>query len=264
MTADTPARQQISALGWLRISLRGLSLALALPLCIALYLICKPFTAHNPAPRIFLKAAGFLLGLRVSVQGEPRRRAAFLLSNHVSWLDIPALGGLTGTAFVAHDGLAAHSWLRWLCRMNDTVFIARHDRTSIARQVEQVRQALHETGLLTVFAEGTTGPGDKILPFKSSLLSALSPAPQDILVQPIWLDYWPRPSEIAWLDGETGKENFLRIAARARPIGLTVHFLPPLAQDTLTSRKSIASASHGAIVRQMQNTNRQRDQRVAL
>ena len=37
---------------------------------------------------------------------------ALLLANHVSWLDIPALSHTANSAFVGHDGLAGHPFLR--------------------------------------------------------------------------------------------------------------------------------------------------------
>ena len=78
-----------------------------------------------------------IAGLHLRIEGRPHK-GALHLANHVSWLDIPALAHATGTAFVAHDGLAAFPFLKWLCEMNDTVFIARHDRrTGRCRDADQ-------------------------------------------------------------------------------------------------------------------------------
>ncbi|MCX7864227.1 MAG: 1-acyl-sn-glycerol-3-phosphate acyltransferase, partial [Novosphingobium sp.] len=182
------ASAPIPPLGWLRIAWRVAALTLALVFHAACHLGWRVFFRHSPWPRLFLRLVSRIIGLRITRRGEPVGKGAFLIANHVSWLDIPALGGLTGTAFVAQDGLADHPVLHWLCRLNDTVFIARHDRASVARQVEQVRQALRETGALTIFPEGTTHDGRHVHGFKSSLLSALSPMPAGIRVQPVWLD----------------------------------------------------------------------------
>ena len=115
-------------------------------------------------------------------------RGALLLANHVSWLDILALAQTAGSAFVAHDGLAAFPFLKWLCEMNDTVFIARHDRTSVALQVAAGARRDGRARALTLFPEGTTSDGTGLIAFKSSLLSALEPLPQGVEVQPVALD----------------------------------------------------------------------------
>ncbi len=174
-----------------------------------------------------------------------------MLANHVSWIDVAALAGATGTAFVAHDGLASLPLLKWLCEMNDTVFVARHDRASIGTQIAALRKALAEKGTLTVFPEGTTSDGTALLPFKSALLAAIDPLAQGITVQPVWFDYGALTTAIAWVGAEPGVTNFKRILARAGPLELTIHFLEPLRAEALANRKTMTTAAHQAIAQAM-------------
>ncbi|WP_088309078.1 lysophospholipid acyltransferase family protein [Novosphingobium sp. B 225] len=241
----------VSLLGWLRITFRLLCMAVLLLACVPLYYLLGLATRHNPVPRLFLASVAWIAGVQLKVEGERVHRGAFLLANHVSWIDIPAISAATGSAFVGHDGLAAMPLLKWLCAMNDTVFVARHDRTSVARQVEAVRTALSDTGALAIFPEGTTSDGTGLLPFKSALLSALEPIPPGIAVQPVLLDYGPEAAQVAWVGEEHGLDNFLRILARRRPIRLTVRFLPMLAGDELAGRKAMAQAARDAMLRSL-------------
>ena len=243
----------MSLAGSLRLALRVAAMAMLLLICIPLYYAWRVSGATiNPWPRRFLAGIGRIAGIRVRLVGTPARRGAFLLANHVSWMDIPVLSAATGAAFVGHDGLAMVPLLRWLCKMNDTVFVARHDRATVAAQIEQVREALRDTGALAIFPEGTTSDGSGLLPFKSSLLSALDPVPPGIAVYPVWLDYGPCSAEVAWVGEEHGLDNFRRIVARARPVEVTVHFLPPLADAQLANRKTMAAGARQAIVGAMQ------------
>ena len=237
----------IAPLGWAAVALRLGAMLAWLLACLILHHLWHAVRARSPWPRLFLGGVGWIAGVDVTIVGQRTRRGAFLLANHVSWLDIPAIAGATGSAFVAHDGLSAVPLLHWLCRLNDTVFVARHDRASVARQVELVREAIRDTGALTVFPEGTTSDGTGLLPIKSSLLSALDPLPAGIVVQPLWLDYGAEAPDIAWVGEEHGLDNFLRILARGRPIRLTLHFLPPLAGEALANRKTIAAAASAAM-----------------
>jgi 1-acyl-sn-glycerol-3-phosphate acyltransferase len=240
-TLDANVRPAIAPVGWLRIAVRLLAMLATLLTCVPLYYLWRVARLPNPWPRFFLGTIGRIAGVRVTRRGVPARRGAFLLSNHVSWMDVPVLSGASGTAFVAHSGLASVGLLKWLCEMNDTVFVARHDRTSIAAQIAQVREAISETGALTIFPEGTTSDGTGLLPFKSSLLSALDPPPPGIVVQPILLDYGEQAPDIAWVGTEHGLDNFLKILARAHPIRVTVHFLAPFDPAQVGSRKAIAA-----------------------
>ena len=238
---------------WLRLGCRLTAMLALLLACVPLYHIWRLMPVTNPWPRRFLAGVAWVAGVRIATSGAKTRGGEFLLSNHVSWIDIPALAAAAGSAFVAHDGLAAIPLLRWLCEMNDTVFIARHDRASIHRQVEQVRTAIRDTGSLTIFPEGTTSDGTGLLPFKSSLLSAIEPLPEGIAVQPVALDYGSAVPDIAWVGDEPGLDNFKRILARREPIVLRVRFLPPLTGDAIRNRKTIAAAAHAAILQALNN-----------
>ena len=239
--------RQVTPLGWLMIAVRLIPMALLLAICAPLHLLWRGLGLGRFWPRVFLGAVGAVAGLQVRSIGRPEPHA-LLIANHLSWLDILALARTAGSAFVAHQGLARFPLLRWLCEMNDTVFIARHDRRTISDQIDQVRAAVASGGTLTLFPEGTTGDGAGTLPFKPALLSAAAPSPPGVSVQPVAMDY-EGARTIAWTDDEPGLDNVLRILSRVRPVRLTIRFLPPLPQDALVSRKAIATASRDAIQR---------------
>jgi 1-acyl-sn-glycerol-3-phosphate acyltransferase len=234
--------------------LRAAAMAVYLLICVTFYYLFRLLRLKNPWPRFFLGGIARIAGVKVRVVGEPATRGAFLLANHVSWMDVPAIAGATGSAFVAHDGLATITPLRILCEMNRTVFIARHDRASVNTQVAQIRDAIGNAHVLTIFPEGTTSDGVGLLPFKSSLLSALDPLPEAIAVQPVLLDYGQETAKIAWIDQEPGVDNFKRILARAKPIELTMHFLPSLSGEALTNRKTMAAAAREAMLQALQRS----------
>lgn len=251
MGAALTAPKSLSLLGWARVVVRLTTMILWLLACLPLFLLWRLARLHNPWARLFLAGIGRIAGVEVRLHGEKVHRGAFLLANHVSWIDIPAVAGATGSAFVGHDGLASMPLLKWLCSLNDTVYVARYDRTTVHAQVEAVRQAISDTGALTIFPEGTTSDGTGLLAFKSSLLSALDPVPPGIAVQPVLLDYGPEAANIAWVGEEHGLDNFLKILARRRPVRLDVHFLPVLEGAALTNRKTMAAAAREAMARRL-------------
>lgn len=110
-----------------------------------------------------------------------------------------------------------------------------------------MREAIRENGALTIFAEGAASDGSGFLPFKSSLLSALTPVPPGVAVHPVLLDYGAEAPAMAWVGSEHGGHSFLRIAARRRPVRLTVHILPALGAADLADRKKIAAAARDAL-----------------
>jgi 1-acyl-sn-glycerol-3-phosphate acyltransferase len=211
---------------------------------VAIHLVMLLARRPWAVPPTYLAGLGRIAGLRVAVEGEPRP-GALLLGNHLSWLDILALATASRTAFVAHSGLAGQPVFKWLCEQNGTIFITRDRRHTVADQVTQVREALGQRRL-TIFPEGTTGDGRQLLPFKSSLLSAVEALPADIPVQPVALVY-EEPEAIAWVNDEPGLANAAKILGRTRPVHLTLRFLDPLTGPALADRKAMAAAAREAV-----------------
>lgn len=229
----------------MRRNVRWLGIGLGFTTIVPAHAVAKLIGTRDLIPPFFLKTMGTLAGLRVRTEGSPRS-GALLLANHLSWLDILALAGTSRAIFVAHSGLSLHGGLKWLCDQNDTVFITREKRGSIATQVNQVRAALGERPL-TIFPEGTTGDGTRLLPFKSSLLSAVEPLAAEVPIQPVALDYADAP-DIAWFEDEPGLANVRRILSRSK-VDLTIRFLDPLSGGELANRKTMTAAAQDAIER---------------
>ena len=194
-------------------------------------------------PRRFLAAAGWLMGLRVRILGKPVTRHSLIVANHTSWLDILILGGPVGSAFVSKDDLG-HGLLHWLADQNATVYVRRSHLKGARDQAVSLARALEGEKPVTVFPEGTTGPGTEVLPFRSTLLEAANFAAKDVEVRPVAIDYGAAVTEIAWHE-ETGVENVLRVLGRPGVLRVTVHALPPL--DRSGSRKQLAEQARSAI-----------------
>lgn len=247
--ADRPAREEpISALGWCRIAWRAVGLVIALLVCLPLHYIWRTIHYGSPIPKLFLWMAARLCGARVRVHGTHLRRDVFFIANHVSWVDILALAGASGTAFVAKAELARAPIVGWLARLNRTVFVSREDRMGVADQINRLKEALADNWSITVFPEGTTTDNKSLLPFKTSMLRVLEPPPPGVLVQPVVLDYGPVGEWIGWIGTESGVDNALRVLARKGSFRLNVHFLEPFDPRDHSGRKAIAAEARARIL----------------
>lgn len=111
-----------------------------------------------------------LFGVSVRVVGEPPRPPFFLVSNHVSYVDIIALGAAVPCVFVAKGEIDRWPFFGRMCRSVDTIFIDRQSKRDLPRALAALRRAIDRGKGVVVFAEGTSGPGDEVLPFRSSFL----------------------------------------------------------------------------------------------
>jgi 1-acyl-sn-glycerol-3-phosphate acyltransferase len=220
---------------------------LGLLVFVPLHYLWRLFRVGSPWPRMFLAWAGYCSGARVTRIGTPLKRDVFYVSNHVSWIDILAIAGASGTAFVAKAELRAAPVVGWLSTLNRTVFVSREDRLGVAEQINRLRDALAENWSVTVFPEGTVTDGRSLLPFKSPLLKVLEPPPAGVLVQPVLLDYGTIGPDIAWLGDEHGKDNAVRVLARKGTFPLRITFLDPFSPQDFPGRKAIAAESQRRI-----------------
>lgn len=228
---------------WCRIAMLALALLIALPLHYLFRLVRAP----SPWPRYFLGGAARIAGARVRRIGTPLRRDVFYIANHVSWVDILAIAGASGSAFVAKAEIQKAPLVGWLASLNRTVFVSREDRLGVAEQINRLRDAFADNWSVTVFPEGTTTDGASLLPFKSPLIKVLEPPPPGVMVQPVLLIYDARGRDLAWIGDESGKDNAVRVLARRGSFGLRVVFLDPFHPRDFPGRKAIAAEARRRI-----------------
>ena len=209
-------------------------------LCVGPHLLAR-LGGHSPWPRRFLRGVARICGARVRIEGAPPRFGTLLIANHISWLDIPVLAGATGCAFVSKAEVADHPLLKWIADQNGTLYVNRSDKRAIHGQAERLRAALRRGQPLAIFPEGTVGVGGRLLPFKPSLLSAVAPPPEGVEMRPVAIDYHGRAGDLAWIPGEPGLTNFLRVLGQGGRRQVTVRLLDPL--EETADRKALALAA---------------------
>ncbi len=217
--------------------------AVLLPLHLIWHLLKLP----SPWAMLFLRIAARALGARVKVYGKPIRKDVFFVSNHISWHDIPILAGITGSSFVAQDGVRDWPVIGWLAKLNRTIFISRSDKQNVAGQVAELREAIAENWSVTLFPEGTTSDGRGLLPFKQSLFATLAPPPKPMLIQPVLLDFGKAGPDIAWLGEETGWESAWRAFTRPGSYDVDVRFLEPYDPALLADRKVVCALARSRL-----------------
>lgn len=230
----------ISLAGWLRITARALALIGLILVFVPLHYLYRAFSYGSPFPMLFLRYAARVCGARVQVVGTHLKRDVFFVANHISWVDILALAGASGTAFVAKAELATAPVVGWLASLNRTVFVKREHRMGVAEQINALKEALVDNWSVTVFPEGTTTDGQSLLPFKTSMLSVLEPPPPGVLVQPVILDYGPVAEWIGWIGEEGGLNNAKRVLSRKGSFPVRLHYLEPFSPEDFKGRKAIS------------------------
>lgn len=118
-----------------------------------------------------------VLRLDVCVEGQPlATRPLLLVANHQNWLDIVVLGSVMPLCFIAKSEVKGWPGFGWLARLQRTVFVARDRRSATGAAVGEIADRMAQGDVMVLFAEGTTSDGNRVLPFRSSLLGAAQQA----------------------------------------------------------------------------------------
>lgn len=125
---------------------------------------------RNRALSAWGRWAAKTLSIKVHVEGTVPDPPFFLVSNHLSYVDIIVLFSQLKTTFVAKSEVASWPVLGFISRTIGVVFIDRKRRTDVARVNEEISKSVTDKRGLTLFPEGTTSPGSEVLPFRASLL----------------------------------------------------------------------------------------------
>jgi 1-acyl-sn-glycerol-3-phosphate acyltransferase len=208
-------------------------------------------------PMIYHRACTRLLGFEVVVRGErSHAKSTLFLANHSSYVDIMVLGSLIPGSFVAKSEVAGWPLFGLLAKLQRTVFVDRRARL-VAGQRDEMARRLARGDNLILFPEGTSGDGNRILPFKSALLSVaeLEVDSAPIPVQPVsvaytHLDGIPLGRHLrpfyAWY-GDMDLASHMWQMAGLGLMRVTVEFHPPVTLAALGSRKALARYAQGAV-----------------
>ena len=207
--------------------------------------------------RLFL----WLFGVQVLVRGRPPHGGPTLvLANHVSWLDIAVLGSLRPLSFIAKSEVAGWPVVGLFAKLQRSVFIERARRSHTAKVNSVIAMRLVRGEVMVLFAEGTTGDGNNVLPFRASLVgsarAALTESSLDrIDLQPLAIAYVRRDGlpftrrdrpEIAWY-GDMDLAPHLAAWLRRSRVDVVVTWGEPIPFDATSDRKRATAQAEAAV-----------------
>jgi 1-acyl-sn-glycerol-3-phosphate acyltransferase len=173
--------------------------------------------AGNPRPGLWVarKWAPVVLAsgwVRLQIEGRERldpSKAYFIVSNHLSWVDIPILLASLPipVLFIAKQELKGIPLLKHYAETMGMVFVNRSDRRDSMRSVEVVTERLRAGWSVLAFPEGTRSVDGRLLRFRGATFAAAIEAGVQVL--PIALE---NPARIVPRKGIRFRPGLVRVA----------------------------------------------------
>ena len=135
----------------------------------------------------------WISGMKFEIIGTPPRPPFFLVSNHLSYTDIPAFRAVCETVFVAKADIEGWFLAGRIVRDMGAIFINRENRRDIPRAGAKIIERVENGEGVIVFPEGTSTKGEKVLPFNSSFMEFA--AKNDLPVYYASISYKTPPGE---------------------------------------------------------------------
>lgn len=184
---------------------------------------------------------------------EMRDKTFLMVGNHMSYMDVFLLASIKPTLFVTSVDMGETPVLGHITRQAGCIFVERRNRTTIEKDVIQITEALKAGTSVTIYPEGTSSDGQRILPFKKALLTSAIEAGVDVLpvvLKYVEIDGGPFTNEtkdkIAWYGDTPFTGHFLQLMA-TRSLKAEIHFLEPIRVTKESTRFDLAEKAENAI-----------------
>lgn len=203
----------------LRVTLR---LLLALLLAPGLPLLALPLPGRTRVQRIYCRLVLRCFGVRIAVSGNPIRnlRGVLVVSPHMSWLDVFAIGSVLPGSFVARADMFSGPATAIVARVCKVIPIERSSLRRLPGVVDAVAHRLRAGQTVVAFPEGTTWCGRDCGAFYPAMFQAAIDAGRP--VQPLRLTYHHIDGGLSTVPAFVGDETLLgsirRLLAQRRTL----------------------------------------------
>ena len=221
-------------------------------------------------PRMFHTVGAIFLGMKITVIGTPATgRPTLIVSNHISWTDIIAVGSKADVTFVAKSEIRNWFFVNFMASLQRTLYVDRKKRSDAKRVSQEMGKRIASGGAVLLFAEGQSDLGTHVLPFRSALIGAAQHAMEEagageVMIQPLTIAYTKLQglpvgrtdrSFIAWIKSKSIKQNITEILTGGTR-EVTLAFGTPRPLTAGADRKLLAKETENEVRRMLVALNR--------
>lgn len=211
--------------------------------------------------RRYVKSMSFWSGLalkifniKVTYKNMPDKNKSYLIvANHQGYLDIFYMVCAIPSLFVTSVEMRETPGLGLVTEMGGCLYVERRSRENILKEIKEIENVLAQGFNVVIYPEGTSTNGEKILPFKKSLLTACTSVEANIL--PVVMNYKKINGEpmskkytdwVCWYGDMTFIESIWK-ATQMESCEVEIEFLEEVHVSVDSDRRKIAALAQSQI-----------------
>ncbi|QXE33390.1 1-acyl-sn-glycerol-3-phosphate acyltransferase [Streptomyces sp. GMY02] len=190
-------------------------------------------------------------GLRVRIVGEPvppRGTGMLVVSNHISWLDIPLLAAVFPGRMLAKSEIRGWPVMGAMATLGGTIFVERERLRALPGTVRTLATAMDEGSRVVVFPEACTWCGKDHGRFTTAVFQAAMDADAD--VRPVRLTYRGPDGEPSGAPAFVGEDSLgasLWRVVKAEGLTAEIAVLPVIPAGCHADRRALSLAARLAV-----------------
>lgn len=194
-----------------------------------------------------------ILGLNIHTRNEePHGQGFLMVGNHLSYLDLLIIASKREVTFVTSFEIKEMPVIGWITQLAGCIYVERRNKSNLANEVKEIREALEKGFDVVVFPEATSTNGEGVLRFRRPLFAAARLSSKE--VAPFCLNYRRIDNEnvsrsnrdrLCWY-GDMPFVSHLFGVCQARYIHVGLEWLEPLRTQYM-NEEELANASHSQV-----------------
>ena len=207
--------------------------------------------AQHKIIQTWLHRSAEIIGIDIQVHGTAAPSPAFIVANHVSWIDIIIISSVLPVSFLSKAEIRKWPVIGTLAAKAGTLFIHRGSKNGAAEAIELMQTKLRAGHSVASFPEAKTTDGTSVHKFHARLFAAAIDT--KTRVQPVALRYPPIDQQtttninpiVPYVEGPNLVQHAFKIMCAKRTVAEVTLCDPLESKDLL--RKELAQSARQAI-----------------
>lgn len=183
----------------------------------------------------------------------PHHEKSLLIGNHVGFIDILCLETLVPAVFITSHEMRNTPGLGLICEVAGCTYVDRVNRMKIHDELKDLITVLKKGFRVVLYAESTASNGEKVLPFKKTLLMAAGLA--DVPIRPFVFNFrsvnggpvkFAHRDSLCWY-GDIGFLTSIWRSLQLETLVCEIEFLPLVYTKAEDDRSEIAAKLHAMV-----------------